>query len=186
MSDEFDYTIQDQPPTFDLSDVSEQPAEGSVHQCIDCSTPVPRTKGGRQFDRCIDCRRIARGATSTGSTTAKTRSANWEGPLASQLVDMINGIGYMVSIADQTDGAIIMGGSDKLGNSLIGPARTNKKVRTALENMVTGGAWAGVVMASMAIVVPILAHHNLLPSPPKKVKTQPYDAPKSHEGHISV
>jgi hypothetical protein len=88
-----------------------------------------------------------------------------------------------VSIFEPIDGSIIRGGAERLGNSLIGPARTNRKVRTVLENMVTGGAWAGVVMAVAAIALPILSHHNIIPTlvPPRPAPTD-----KANAGHISV
>jgi len=175
-------------PEYDeamIPDVADPIPDSDVHTCIDCGTPVPPTKSGRQFERCIDCRRAARASTGGSVSKSSGTRSNWEGPLASQLTELIQGLGAGISLIDKYDGMVIMQGGERLGHSLIGPARTNRKVRTALENMVQGGAWAAVVMASAAIIVPILAHHKLIPNVATPKPPAPGPSPDM-VGHVSV
>lgn len=159
-------------------------ANPTAGMCEVCTSPVPLSKGGRQFSKCIVCRREARANAAPGA--AVKRNPNWEGPLAAQLTDMFDGIGMAVSFVEPYDGTAIRRGAPRLGDALIGPARTNRKVRTALENVVAGGAWASVIMAVAAIALPILSHHGLIPSIPAPQRPAAAKVDPSDAGHIRV
>lgn len=181
------YEPADVPP--DSDDV----ADGIVvdgKPCSSCATFVPLSKGGRQFDKCLACRRDARlnGGSTTSTVKAPAgRSANWEAPLQRGLADMGQGFGMLVTMANQVDGQAIMAGSPRLAESLIAPARANPKVRHRLESIVEGGAWGAVAMAVLAIAMPILANHNMLPGQRPAKPTAPRTTPDpTNVGHVNV
>lgn len=91
----------------------------------------------------------------TGGTRRKT--------LTKPLTEFFTTIGTVVSIANRVDGLAIIGGAERLAEALNAVAKDNPVVYRNLERMLTGSNWAGVIVASGAIVLPILANHHLLP-----------------------
>lgn len=83
--------------------------------------------------------------------------------LAKPLTEFFTSIGSFVAIANQADGIAIIEGAERLAKALDAVAKDNATVYKNLERMVTGSTWGGVIFAASAIVVPILANHNLLP-----------------------
>src|SRR5680860_966626 len=80
-----------------------------------------------------------------------------------QLTDAFVSVGTVVMFRNEFDGTTIIEGAPKLATSLVELAKGNSKVRSALERMVTATGFAGVGMALMSIVIPILANHGLIP-----------------------
>lgn len=150
-------------PATDLPPADMEPVSYDMHQCIDCGTDVPLTAGGRQFDRCIDCRRLARQSKTGTTTTTSSGRKGWQETLSSQLTDLGKGLGELVKLANEFDGKVIANGAPNLASALMKPAETNPKVRAALTKVADGGAWGAVIIAASAIVIPILANHQLLP-----------------------
>jgi hypothetical protein len=64
---------------------------------------------------------------------------------------------------NQVDGAIISAGSKDLIDAIIELCRVDKSVRLYLSALATQSVYAGVIMAALAIIVPILANHGLIP-----------------------
>lgn len=61
------------------------------------------------------------------------------------------------------DGAVVMEGSTRLAKALVHASEKNPKLRKVLENMTTGFAYSELVAACMAIAIPIMANHGMLP-----------------------
>lgn len=97
--------------------------------------------------------------TSQSSTSNRGRKKN----LTPKLEDFFTSIGTMVYALNATDGAAILEGTPDLARSLNNLANEDERVRRMLERMLTGSAYGGVFMATAAILLPILANHNLLP-----------------------
>jgi len=99
-------------------------------------------------------------------------------------------VGVFVYARDQTCGTAIIEGTADLAKSLRVLAEQNKSVRRVLEKMITGGAWSGVALAGASIAIPILRHHNLIPSNPltepvpirEEKKEEPFTAPQPEKG----
>lgn len=72
-------------------------------------------------------------------------------------------IGTMVSIANPTDGAIIIQGSERLAEALNNLAKENDRVYRALSAMIEVSVWGEVGGAVLAIVLPIMVNHDVLP-----------------------
>jgi hypothetical protein len=183
-----DGTIDSTPPDMDIGD-----AYADMHTCDSCGADVPLTASGRQFQKCIDCRREARGGVNRGRTaTATSNGAKWQVTLASQLNDILTGIGQAVeAVVNPFDGQIIQKGSPKFCSSLMVPAEQNPKIRKTLTMVAEGGAWGAVVAAGLAIVLPILANHQLLPMQIKQRQEQQRQASRPQPdptmvGHVNV
>lgn len=91
------------------------------------------------------------------ATTTRTTS------LEKRLTEMYVSIGTMVIVADPTCGLAVVQAAPEIGAALDNLAKENKSVRKALEKMLQGGAWGGVIMAHFPIITTVLAHHGLLP-----------------------
>ena len=61
------------------------------------------------------------------------------------------------------DGQAIAMGAPNLTASIVELCRQDKRVREFMLSLTTGSAYANVAIATMPIVIAILANHNLLP-----------------------
>jgi len=84
--------------------------------------------------------------------------------LEKRLTELYVSLGSLVVVADPTCGQAVIAAAPETAAALEALAKENPKVRKALEKMLAGGAWGGVLMAHFPIVVTVLAHHNMLPS----------------------
>lgn len=75
----------------------------------------------------------------------------------------LSGTSALVSKVNQIDALIIESGAPNLINAICVLAEQDKNVRLFLLQLSITGAYGGVIMASLAIIVPILANHNLIP-----------------------
>jgi len=83
--------------------------------------------------------------------------------LVKPLEELFTTVGTVVYAVNQVDGTAIINGANGLAVSLNTVARDNPALYKNLERMVTGSAWGSVFIAAGAIVIPIMANHNLLP-----------------------
>lgn len=83
--------------------------------------------------------------------------------LVKPLEEFLTTTGTLVAVLNPNDGAAIVAGAPRLAAALNNVAKDNADVYRALERMLTGSAWGGVIVAAGAIIVPIMANHNLLP-----------------------
>ena len=139
-------------------------ASTSEYQCEVCQTPLTYGGRGRKPTRCAEHKKSGSRAPST--PRAGTTSGRWQQPLSDALLSQFAMIGVAVYAFDNFDGQAILNGSPALAQSLVGAAEHNPKVRRALETFVTAGAWAGVASAVLAIAIPILQNHNVIPAIP--------------------
>lgn len=99
------------------------------------------------------------------------------GPLAGRIESALTTLGTGVFILNADDGRIVIAGSHNLAVALDGLAKENPKVRAVLERALAGGAWGAVIMATAAIVVPILANHGVVQPIPFVPQPTPSPAP---------
>lgn len=86
--------------------------------------------------------------------------------LEKQLAETLTSLGVVVYAFDQFDGQTIIEGAPRLAASLDNLARQNPTVKATLERMLAGSAYGAVAASLGSILVPILAHHGLLPALP--------------------
>ena len=74
-----------------------------------------------------------------------------------------DGIAGLASMLDPFDAALIAGHAPTMAKAWSDLADESERVRRFLEMLLTGGAWGGVIVATMPVAIGILANHNMLP-----------------------
>lgn len=64
---------------------------------------------------------------------------------------------------DQHCAGIIARGAPGMAEAWSALARDNAGVRRVLEQLLSGGAWGGVIVSTLAVALPVAAHHTSLP-----------------------
>lgn len=86
--------------------------------------------------------------------------------LETKLLELFNQVSGAVTLVNAKDGQVIANGAEDLARAWANLARENKNVKAFLDKLTTGGAIGGVVMATGAIVLGILANHGALDALP--------------------
>lgn len=118
---------------------------------------------GSKFKNQTGLRRHATMTHGTSAPRSKPAGAKLK-DLKDQLAERFAFVGALVAVRDETCGSAILSGSERLADSLANLARQDTRVRKALTRLIAGSAYGEVVIAAAAIAVPIMIHHNLLPS----------------------
>lgn len=79
------------------------------------------------------------------------------------LNQQIAGLALMITFVDQFDGIIIADRGPVVVEQLVTVAEHNPKFRAALLAFTRNSAYAGLVMACVSLITPIMAHHGFLP-----------------------
>lgn len=103
------------------------------------------------------------GADKTPSGQSKKKSKATE-TLRQDVEMLLMAMGIGVAALNEEDGATVIKGSPNLAKALANASEKNPKLRSFLEKLTTGAAYTELVIAVSAIVLPILANHNLLPA----------------------
>lgn len=133
-------------------------------------TPAPSNPTG-SAPREGSPRRRTGGRATTGGATSPPRSPGGARPTAgpardlkARLEEMFAGMALVpMATGDAYSAYIISSRSGHLAEAWTDLAKQNPAVKRVLENMLQGGAWGGVVLATGAMVVPILGHYGILP-----------------------
>lgn len=83
--------------------------------------------------------------------------------LRAQLEEAITGVGFVVSIANQHDGRLIMEGAHRQAVALDALAKENPAVRAALARLLTTSVYAQLAMAFAPTLLGIAANHGMVP-----------------------
>jgi hypothetical protein len=75
----------------------------------------------------------------------------------------LDGVATALLFVNPVDGQIVAQHSDKLASSWARLAAKNAGVRRVLTSLTTGSAYGEVVIATLLVVIPILANHKLIP-----------------------
>lgn len=81
-----------------------------------------------------------------------------------KVATLLSTIGTAVSFFDQIDGEIILVQTGEVAEALATLADEDARVAKALDAMSTGGAYGAFLMALAGMVIPIMAHHGLVPA----------------------
>jgi len=134
-------------------------SDDTPFRCEVCGTALEYSGRGRHPKRCDEHRK---GGASKGS--GGTRSFKNAAQLENAIADMYRTAAFGIGIFDQFDAMAIANSSDKLAKSWITLAESDPKVRKFLEKMVTGTGWGAVIVAHLMVAVPILIHHEKIPT----------------------
>jgi hypothetical protein len=80
-----------------------------------------------------------------------------------KLLTVLATVGTAVAMFEMTDGQIIIANAEQVAEATATLADEVPAVAKALDSMSTGGAWGGFFLAIAAMIIPILAHHKLVP-----------------------
>ena len=80
-----------------------------------------------------------------------------------KLRQLINTTGGLVMLADPYDGQVILSNADAMADAYTELAKRHKSIRRAIEALETGGTYGAAISVTLAVALPILAHHNKLP-----------------------
>lgn len=81
-----------------------------------------------------------------------------------KLLQTLTTVGAGVAFFEQFDGQVIIANAEQVAEATATLADENAQVAKALDAMTTGGAWGAFLIALCSMILPILAHHNLVPS----------------------
>lgn len=98
----------------------------------------------------------------TGSDSTPHKAAR-KGSLARELSTSIQDLALLVSLADQFDGLVLASNADRLANAWANLAAKNKTVDKILRGATGSMVYGEVIVATAMVILPICAHHGLLP-----------------------
>jgi hypothetical protein len=84
-------------------------------------------------------------------------------PFQRELGQFFGMVGGAVMLVNLNDGRVIAEHADRMAAAWADLAKENPKVKSALTKLMAPGPWAGVVTATMPVVIAIAANHNMLP-----------------------
>jgi hypothetical protein len=85
-------------------------------------------------------------------------------PLKKQLEDVFATIAVAIAATGDAHCAnVVASQAEPLAEAWSELAKVNPRVKAVIEKMLTGSAWGQVIFVSAATVIPIAAHHGLIP-----------------------
>lgn len=126
-----------------------------------------KTGRGRDPKSCPEHRPI-RSARSDSTPRSSRAALNIEQAVAANVA----GIAQIVGMFNQFDGAVIAQGSPYLARSVADVAARDPKVRKAIEHAMSNLGWGQVIAAVMAIAIPIMVNHQVIPNPAERSARQ--------------
>lgn len=132
-----------------------------------CNNPTGETPTGRRAKYCDehkDAKNRSGNAPKNPSLGRKKRStwAQKEAVRAS-LNQLVMFAGAGITVINAIDGQTVMMGGPALVNALVDLAEEDKQIRKYLDFLSGPGKYGPLLLATLGIVVPILANHHLLP-----------------------
>lgn len=131
-----------------------------------CTNPTGETPTGRRAKFCDEHKdaKNRSGNAPKGSPRGRKRST-WpqKEAVRASLNQLVMFAGGGLSVLNRVDGKIVMDGGPNLVTALVDLAEEDKSIRRYLDFLSKPGKYGPLVLASAAIVIPILANHNLLP-----------------------
>lgn len=99
----------------------------------------------------------------TATAGSAPRSSAGSAAMTRKLTGVINTIGGVISLVEPHDGGVILANAQPLASGWAKVADRHPRVRQAIDGMEAGGVYGAAIAATLAVAVPILAHHRLLP-----------------------
>lgn len=143
------------------------PESSDAKLCKGCGDPITRGPGvrGRLPDYHPGCRPAGKpkssGGTGKGSRTKAEQEADF---LAEKFRQQLNKTAIVVGVLDPFDGYAIVVQSKPMSENARNVLLHYDRLRKALMNGESSGGVAGLVLSSLFIALPILAHHGIIPA----------------------
>lgn len=96
----------------------------------------------------------------------KSSGKSTDAALKEGLESYVTLIGSGLTMLPRTreDGLVVLAGGDAWVEATMTLAKSDPRVRHALDVALTGGAWGGFIVATASIAIPIAANHGLVPA----------------------
>jgi len=116
---------------------------------------MPDVKGLVEEDTKPNTNKRAKNSETVKPLTEKQLRENLDGTFV--------GIGGALIPFDPWCGAVLVTKGPEVTDALIELGKTNPRVKKAIDNFARGSIWSAVFGAAGAVLIPILAHHGILP-----------------------
>ena len=103
-------------------------------------------------------------STSSKSTTKTNRPAGRPTGIEKQLYEFFTTVGTIASIYNADDGMVIVQNAEPLSKAWADLAAKDARVKKAIETLMTGSAWSGVIFATGTVALAIAQNHDVVPS----------------------
>lgn len=130
-----------------------------IDTCLECGLQLFYSGRGRHPKYCEEHK-----PNRNPNTTSSPRTSKDLASVQATLQDFYMTLGGAVMIIDDFDGMVIVERAPKLAESWIKLANSNPNVKKFLIKATSGGGFAAVIMAHASLALPILKHHDMLPT----------------------
>ena len=162
------------PPTDEIRPESADDPEpgsgpsGAIDTCVVCGKDLVYKGKGAHPKYCADHKpngSKSSGATTSGRSTKRDR-------LKRELTGTLALMGTGLMMVEPYDGLVVLDRAEATVDALMEVAEHNPRVMKALEQMVEVTVWGALGTALAGILLPITAHHGLLPVDEKTIERQ--------------
>lgn len=101
-----------------------------------------------------------------GRPASNTRRQQSLDALRKEITTSVQDVGRLVALFEEYDGTVIFNGAEGFATGWVRVAETNDTMRKVLEGLLQSSAWGAAIGGTIAIALPILIHHNLIPAFP--------------------
>lgn len=131
--------------------------------CEKCGVLIEWAGVGRKPKYCVDHRQKQSGDKVTPTSRRKVSTQKSLEVLRAELTQTLQGAGALLLAVDRYDGLVVIQGAPKLVDAFISLAEINPSFRKFLEGGAKSVVWMQLGTAVAAMLVPILAHHAMVP-----------------------
>lgn len=159
-------TLDEAPVAFDLDPSDLRDTDSAPNRCNypGCNEAVIRTgKGGRPPKYCPDHKDKRPPKTSGAKSQTSGKSWNRASEIEGILNKYVAGAGWTIQLVNPADGKIVADNGPAVIHELVELAKDDTRLRKPLEFLATPGKYGPLGIAVLAVLVPILANHGLLP-----------------------
>jgi hypothetical protein len=143
------------------------PPGANTLECENCGRHFHHEGRGRKPKRCLECRGTKSPAAPKlgggGRKGPRTKAEREADAIAAKLRQSLGMVALFVSMADPIDGKAILAGSEGLSSAAGTILERNEKLRILLSTSNSAGGYIAFVGYLLVILVPILAHHGVIP-----------------------
>lgn len=137
------------------------PVDTQIDRCLTCGAPLTYSGRGRRPKYCTEHNPKASASPRTRRTSASMTYDDLEEGIAATLTT----IGMLATFVDPFDANVFILRSEKVAKHWRNAAEKNPAIRRILERMLSLSALGEFTAGAGLLIVPILAHHGVIPIP---------------------
>jgi hypothetical protein len=144
-----------------------EPGTTAGLSCAVCGKALTYAGRGRKPMFCDDHKTGAK----KGASTAPARATKNE-KMRRELVSTLGLVGVGLMTVEPYDGLVVLDRAEATVDALMDVAEHNPRVRKVLESMIEVSVWGALGTALAGMLVPIAAHHGVIPLPAETMEKQ--------------